>query len=220
MHELNTAQNNPTSCCFSLPQQIQIISWSNLKFLLSPCLLKNFWWLPIIYNGCPQLHFPSDYHQWLSVTLVALWTHWYQQWLQEAGCVMLPSPLPPISTPSARTLSLAPSSPFLLASWPSRTWNQLSSAAVLSRHHLLNRLCTSCFKFYLFNHILSAHVLQSCLILWDPVDCSSLGSSVHGDSPGKNTGVGCHALLQGIILTQGSNLHLLRLLHWQVVLYH
>ena len=29
------------------------------------------------------------------------------------------------------------------------------------------------------------------------------GSSVHGDSPGKNTGVGCHALLQGIFPTQG-----------------
>ena len=32
------------------------------------------------------------------------------------------------------------------------------------------------------------------------------------DSPGKNTGVGCHFLLQGILLTQGSNP---RLLHWQ-----
>ena len=31
------------------------------------------------------------------------------------------------------------------------------------------------------------------------------GSSVHGDSSGKNTGVGCHALLQGIFPTQGSN---------------
>ena len=31
------------------------------------------------------------------------------------------------------------------------------------------------------------------------------------DSPGKNTGVGCHALLQGIFLTQRSNLHLLHL---------
>ena len=29
------------------------------------------------------------------------------------------------------------------------------------------------------------------------------------DSPGKNTGGGCHALLQGIFPTQGSNLHLL-----------
>ena len=34
---------------------------------------------------------------------------------------------------------------------------------------------------------------------------SLLGSSVHGDSPGKNTGVGCHALLQGIFPTQGLN---------------
>ena len=33
------------------------------------------------------------------------------------------------------------------------------------------------------------------------------------DSPGKNTGVGCHALLQGIFPTQGSNPGLL---HWQV----
>ena len=32
------------------------------------------------------------------------------------------------------------------------------------------------------------------------------------DSPGENTGAGCHFLLQGIFLTQGSNLHLL---HWQ-----
>ena len=35
------------------------------------------------------------------------------------------------------------------------------------------------------------------------------------DSPGKNTGVGCHALLQGIFPTQGSSLHLLGLAHWQ-----
>ena len=42
--------------------------------------------------------------------------------------------------------------------------------------------------------------------------CSPPGSSVHGGSPGKNTGVGCHALLQGIFLTQGLNPHLLCLL--------
>ena len=35
------------------------------------------------------------------------------------------------------------------------------------------------------------------------------------DSPSKNTGLGCHFLLQGLLLTQGSNLHLLGLLHWQ-----
>ena len=47
--------------------------------------------------------------------------------------------------------------------------------------------------------------VKSCPTLCDPMDCSPPGSSVHGDSPGKNTGVGCHALLQGIFPTQGSN---------------
>ena len=47
-------------------------------------------------------------------------------------------------------------------------------------------------------------VTQSCLTLCNPMDCSPPGSSVHGDSPGKNTGVGCHALLQGIFPTQVS----------------
>ena len=35
------------------------------------------------------------------------------------------------------------------------------------------------------------------------------GSSVHRDSSGKNTGLGCHALLQRIFLTQGPNPNLL-----------
>ena len=38
------------------------------------------------------------------------------------------------------------------------------------------------------------------------------------DSPGKNIGVGGHALLQGIFPTQGLNLHLLCLLHWRLAL--
>ena len=42
----------------------------------------------------------------------------------------------------------------------------------------------------------------------DPVDCSLPGSLWPWDFPGKNTGVGCHFLLQGIFLTKGSNLGL------------
>ena len=49
-----------------------------------------------------------------------------------------------------------------------------------------------------------AKSLQSSPALCDPMDHSPPGSSVHGASPGKNTGVGCHALLQGIFPTQGS----------------
>ena len=61
-----------------------------------------------------------------------------------------------------------------------------------------------------------ARLLQLYLTLCNPMDCSSQSSSVHGDSPGKNTGVASHFLLQDIFLTQGSNLCLLCLLHWQV----
>ena len=48
----------------------------------------------------------------------------------------------------------------------------------------------------------------SFLTLWKTMDCSPPGSSVHGDSPGRNTGVGFHALRQGIFPTQGLNLDL------------
>ena len=48
-------------------------------------------------------------------------------------------------------------------------------------------------------------VAQSCLTLCNPMDCSPPGSSVHGESPGKNTGVSFHALLQGIFPAQGPN---------------
>ena len=48
-------------------------------------------------------------------------------------------------------------------------------------------------------------IAQSCPTLCNPMNYSLWGFSVHGDSPSKNTGVGCHALLQGIFLIQGSN---------------
>ena len=57
---------------------------------------------------------------------------------------------------------------------------------------------------------------QSCLTLCNLMDSSSPGSSVLGASPGNNTGVSCHALLQGIFLNQVLNLCLLYLLHWPV----
>ena len=45
-------------------------------------------------------------------------------------------------------------------------------------------------------------VAQSCPTLCNPMDCSPPGSSVHGDSLGKNTRVGCHAFLQGLFPTR------------------
>ena len=50
-----------------------------------------------------------------------------------------------------------------------------------------------------------------------PHDCCPPGSSVHGDSPGKNTGVGSPSLFQGIFPTQGSNPDIP---HCKQILYH
>ena len=61
-------------------------------------------------------------------------------------------------------------------------------------------------------------VAQSCLTLCNPVDCMQ-PARLHcpWNSPGKNTGVGCHFLLQRMFLTQGSNQDLL---HCRQILYH
>ena len=59
-------------------------------------------------------------------------------------------------------------------------------------------------------------VTQLFLALGDPVDCSPPGSSIHGIPHDKNTGVGCHFLLQGIFPTQGLNPGLL---HCRQTLY-
>ena len=57
----------------------------------------------------------------------------------------------------------------------------------------------------LCSHNIVCLVAQPCPTICDPMDCSLPGSSVHEDSPSMNTGMGCHALLQGIFPTQGLN---------------
>ena len=58
---------------------------------------------------------------------------------------------------------------------------------------------------------------QSCPTLCNPIDCMQPTRLLcPWDSPGKNTGVGCHSLLQGIFLVQGLNLVLL---HCRQILY-
>ena len=61
------------------------------------------------------------------------------------------------------------------------------------------------YRWYVCVH---AQSLQSCPVVCNPMHSRS-----------KNTGVGCHALLQGIFLTQGSNPCLLCLLHYRWILY-
>ena len=59
---------------------------------------------------------------------------------------------------------------------------------------MLEQLCVCC-----------AGLRQAVVSDCDPMNCNRPDSSLHRDSPGKNTGVGCHVLLQGIFPTQGSN---------------
>ena len=70
---------------------------------------------------------------------------------------------------------------------------------------------------YLRYYAVLCRVAQSRPTLYEPMDCSPPGSSLHGDSPDKNTGMGCHALLQGIFPTWGSNPDLP---HYRLILYH
>ena len=102
------------------------------------------------------------------------------------------------------------------------------TAKVLTPKKVLINTCTI---IPIFEHLLCANlkistttagsrvaavlVAQSCPTLCDPMNWPT--RLLHPwDSPSKNTGVDCHALLQGIFLTQESNPCLLRLLHWQV----
>ena len=76
--------------------------------------------------------------------------------------------------------------------WPALPW--------LSRTLPRKEPVLPCTKLLL--HSYGSHVLsQSCPTLCNPMDNSLSGSSVHGDCPGKNTGVGCHARLQEIFPT-------------------
>ena len=68
--------------------------------------------------------------------------------------------------------------------------------------------CCAC----MLNHL-------SCPSLCNPMDTDLQVPFCPWDSPGKNTGVDCHALLQGFFQTWGSNLRLLHLLRCRQVLY-
>ena len=96
----------------------------------------------------------------------------------------------------------------------------LSKLYLLSGYHIflvwvIEMFCLPSSLFFLFRHLslvkLRFHKINRplppllCVCakslqlypLYGPMDCSPAGSSVHGDSPGKDAGVGCHFLLQG-----------------------
>ena len=77
------------------------------------------------------------------------------------------------------------------------------SSSERSRDTLVNGIRVEDCLMQILTHTAMCLVAQACPTLCDPMDCSPPGFSVHGDSPGKNTGVGCHALLQGDLPNPG-----------------
>ena len=120
--------------------------------------------------------------------------------------------------------------------WKSRTEIKLNQVIILqyihrSNHYFIPKTNTTFYADYISiklekakielnlwftQEIVLCLIVQWCLTLCGSMDCSPPGSSVHRDSLGKNTGVGCHALLQGIFPTQGSNPGLM---HFRQILY-
>ena len=91
--------------------------------------------------------------------------------------------------------------------------SEMSTAFTTQYHFQVPPLCSFPFRTRCStSYIAYCMCAQSCPTLRNPMDCSLPGSSVRG----KNPGVGCHALLQGIFPTRGSNLRVLWRLHWRV----
>ena len=91
----------------------------------------------------------------------------------------------------------------------------MGSTSILLNHGYLYLFLLFSPMFYSFNRqiffrFVVVYSLSHVQLFCDHMDCSPPGS---WGSPGKNNGVGCHFLLQGIFLTQAPNSHPL---HWQV----
>ena len=125
-------------------------------------------------------------------TIVIIWV--VKIFIVQFFCVFLP--------PLLNLFCFFRSIPFLSFIKPIFAWNvPLVSLVFLKRSLVFPILLFSSISL----HWLLRKVFLSVLILWD--------------SPGKNTGVGCHFLLQGIFPTQGLNLHLLCFLYGRQILY-
>ena len=111
--------------------------------------------------------------------------------------------------------------PYLASSSRIKTWRGNFVRSTLARPA---RVIKHFLKFFVKNRkiiffkpfiICAVCIVAQCVPLFQTP--RTVGFSVQGDSPGKNTGVGCHALLQGTFPTQDSNPGFQ---HCRWILYH
>ena len=170
-----------------------------------------------------------------SQACVSMWAHslhWENTCMKYSYSLgsTCPSPLPlsivfegPASIQSQRKRNAGPqnlwsaalnSFPFPVNSWDAvavQNYDDRSSSLYFLEHGIALSCCMNKWK-------VKVLVAQSCLTLCEPMNCSLPGyfGNPCQDSPGKNTGVDRHSLLQGIFPTQGSNPGLL---HCRQILY-
>ena len=84
--------------------------------------------------------------------------------------------------------------------WVAQTWIRLKRLSMHSHIYFLNVYTYTYEQYIIYLYAAAAKSLQLCPTLCDPIDGNPLRLPKPWDSPGKNTGVGCHFLLQYIYI--------------------
>ena len=194
-------------------------------FEVGPFTLRHLWMggTHLAYTGYEE---PGWWSSFLSHPAWPFLFYWHFSYFRDApegqrawsgrsmGCPQYPVRPPTFAVPLGTSLQLFPASVSLSVKHAlfqrgfakdeksncKSTFNVLSKT-VFFPHHQRKK---------------SVFIAKACLTLYDPMNCSPLDFCLW-NSPGRNTGVGCHSLLQRILPTQGSNLGLL---HCRKILYH
>ena len=124
---------------------------------------------------------------------------------------------------SSPTLPNSPSPKMASASHTCLHTTDISYICIKLRHYMSkewkrNQNSNNSFKVQMVPNLCVCHVLSRAWLLVTPWTAAHQ-APLSTDFPGKNTGVGCHAFIEGIFPTQRSNLHLLFLLHYRSILY-
>ena len=169
--------------------------WATKHSTLS--LFRKVDWVSGLRNEDPKALFSCPVVK-VWVLLLPLWTattFWIASLLSEAISSLLGQSALSFSVPAG------PYSSSPLMSWSSRQTGFadfcLTSAAMIKTLLWQKQAIFSLSCWYYMCQSLPCECLvtQSCPTFCDPMDWRPPGSSVRGDSPGNNTGVGCHVLL-------------------------
>ena len=119
--------------------------------------------------------------------------------------------------PNIFFISLLPAFEWYCLSTSDPFWKKKNAISTSVSISLSIYLCLyiSLYLYHISTHACSYTLLSHAQLFMTPQTVAHQAPLPMGFSPDKNTGVGCHFLVQGIFPTQGSNLCLLSLLHWQ-----